>query len=93
MKKWKTKDGQELSIENMETSHIKNCISMLRRNGFVSFSEIARYFNLFFLVDPDPQDQFDRDFNTLPIVSEFLDLFEAELKNRNENQSMKEPKK
>ena len=30
--KWKTKDGRELDIKNMETSHIKNCIRMVERN-------------------------------------------------------------
>ena len=29
---WKMKDGTEISICNMETSHIRNCINMLKRN-------------------------------------------------------------
>jgi len=29
---WHTKDGKELKIKNMETSHIKNCIAFIRRN-------------------------------------------------------------
>ena len=31
-KTWKTKDGKTLNISDMETSHIKNCITMLTRN-------------------------------------------------------------
>lgn len=30
--KWKTKDGDVLFIKDMETSHIKNCIKMLKQN-------------------------------------------------------------
>ena len=29
---WETKDGRNLKIELMETSHIKNCINLLKRN-------------------------------------------------------------
>lgn len=28
---WETKDGKRLNIKDMETSHIKNCIAMLKR--------------------------------------------------------------
>lgn len=31
MNTWKTKDGTVLNIRDMETSHIINCINMLRR--------------------------------------------------------------
>jgi len=30
---WTTRDGTELEIKNMETDHIKNCMSMLERNA------------------------------------------------------------
>lgn len=29
---WQTKEGKTLSVKEMETSHIKNCIRMLLRN-------------------------------------------------------------
>jgi hypothetical protein len=29
---WITKEGDELAIEQMETSHIKRCVAMLERN-------------------------------------------------------------
>lgn len=28
---WGMKDGKEIKIKNMETSHVKNCINMLNR--------------------------------------------------------------
>ena len=31
MKYWETKDGTEIRIKDMETSHIENCIRMLQR--------------------------------------------------------------
>lgn len=31
MSKWQTKDGQELEIAEMETSHIQNCIRLIER--------------------------------------------------------------
>ena len=30
---WVAKEGKELNIQDMETSHIQNCIRMLKRNG------------------------------------------------------------
>jgi hypothetical protein len=30
--KWRTRDGRELLISEMETSHIENCIKMIERN-------------------------------------------------------------
>lgn len=29
---WRTKDGRVLSVHEMETSHIRNCMKMLHRN-------------------------------------------------------------
>lgn len=31
MKTWTTKDGQELKVREMETSHIQNCIKFMQR--------------------------------------------------------------
>lgn len=30
---WETKEGKVLSVKEMETSHINNCIKMLKRNN------------------------------------------------------------
>lgn len=32
MKTWTTKEGDVIKVHEMETLHIKNCISMLKRN-------------------------------------------------------------
>ena len=32
-KRWKTRDGRILNINDMETSHIKNCMKMLERKN------------------------------------------------------------
>lgn len=37
--KWKCKDGRELDIKDMETSHLKNAVAMLRRKGVVTPDE------------------------------------------------------
>lgn len=37
--RWKTKDGRILTPKQMETDHIKNCLQMLRKKGYVSESE------------------------------------------------------
>lgn len=40
---WKTRDGREIPIEDMETSHIKNAQALLRRKGFVEKSTFIFY--------------------------------------------------
>ena len=37
--KWKCKDGRVLDIQSMTTDHLKNTISMLRRNKFITPDE------------------------------------------------------
>lgn len=36
---WHTKDGKEIKIKDMETSHIKNCIAFIRRNDKIDMYE------------------------------------------------------
>jgi hypothetical protein len=43
---WTDKSGEEHEIEDMETSHIENCMAMIKRNGFRACSFIEG-------VDPD----------------------------------------
>lgn len=37
--KWKCKDGRELDVKDMETSHLKSTIALLRRKGAVTLGE------------------------------------------------------
>lgn len=37
--KWKCADGRIIEIEKMEIDHAKNCLSLLRKKGFVSIDE------------------------------------------------------
>lgn len=38
---WTTKDGRKLSVRKMSLGHIKNCIALLRRRGYVSEAEFV----------------------------------------------------
>lgn len=82
---WTTKSGKEIPVSKMATSHIQNTLRMLRDKGYVSPSTL-----LFYLTCPLPNgryaveafyEEFDR-ISSSP-VSEFIDIFEAELKKRN----------
>jgi hypothetical protein len=42
--KWTCKDGIEIDIIEMETSHIENTIRFLRRKGAVTERECSEYF-------------------------------------------------
>lgn len=37
--KWTTKDGRKLEISEMHSAHLRNCIAMIRRQGFCSTKE------------------------------------------------------
>jgi len=84
---WTTKDGKQIPVKEMTTQHIKNCINMLKRNGFISHSTLACY-----LTDPGPlgdmaQLQFEREQDVVfeAPVTYMLDVFEKELKEREKN--------
>jgi hypothetical protein len=42
-KQWVTKTGEVINIADMTDSHLANTISMLRRKGFISNSELEMY--------------------------------------------------
>lgn len=37
---WTTRDGRRMLLCDMETSHLKNCISMMRGKGYVTAGEL-----------------------------------------------------
>ena len=43
---WKTKEGKIIKISEMSTSHIKNCILMLRKNKFIGKAELESFFSV-----------------------------------------------
>ena len=81
MKTWKTKDGRQIEIKDMETSHIKNTLAMLKRKGFISPKTLSYY-----LFGPTPNgdganDAYEMEFNNLVNrpISPFINYFEDEL--------------
>ncbi len=84
---WTTASQQKLKIADMESSHIRNCINLLKREGYVSESTL-----MFYLTTEGPQgmmaqDCFEREcdevFNRTN-VSAHLDAFIEELERRGE---------
>lgn len=72
MNTWTTKDGQELLITEMETSHIKNCINLLLNNpNFFDEGGMSMF---------DPSDCYYE--SNEHIVDEYIEAFEKELKTR-----------
>ena len=42
---WKQRDGSKILMADMETSHLENCLNMLRNKNFIGFSELESYFS------------------------------------------------
>lgn len=38
---WTTKEGHKIPVRKMSVDHIKNCMAMLRRRGYVSEAEFV----------------------------------------------------
>ena len=47
--RWKMGDVTLIDIDKMESSHIQNCLAMMRRKGFIGVEELGHYFG------PGPQ--------------------------------------
>jgi len=77
---WVMKSGKKINITDMETSHIRNAIAMLRRKGFVTPAELEMYL----LSEPSGEAALDEYMRELDRIKTCLPLatLEAELKRR-----------
>lgn len=83
--KWKTKDGRNIKIKDMKTSHLQKSIHMMRKNGFCGVKEIKSYlFCNCGLLGDGTQMAFDMELDQLleKRPSKILDALEEELKKR-----------
>jgi hypothetical protein len=78
-REWTTKEGKTLQIEDMETSHIQNCIRMIERK-WDELEEETDYFTAEHWSIPDVLVTYGKDH-----YGEKLKMFEEELKSRTHN--------
>ena len=81
---WQTKNGKEIPIKEMTTRHIKNCLKLLHKNGFVSAKTQKFYLSCSEPSGEMAQDAFQRelDYWISHEGNEYIDKFVEELKNR-----------
>ena len=81
--KWKCLDGRELEISEMHTDHIKNCVAMMRREGFCTVRELAQMFAMpRDMMGEMAADALDRELDDVK-ASSALEEMEEELERRN----------
>ena len=79
---WQLKDGTLIDIESMDTKHIKNCIELLKKRGFVGYQERSD-----FLYSPKSTlTKKEKEILEKKIESGWIDLFQKELKRREANE-------
>ena len=90
MKKWNCKNGKEIEIKDMETSHIENSIKMLERQGFVAKSTWDFYSTCSGPTGEHAQDAFEAEQNSVfdKMPTSWIDAFKDELKKRNESKKL-----
>lgn len=83
---WTCRDGRRIRIKEMETSHVRNALAMLKRKGAIGLNTVRPY-----LVGPGPSGEgaqmtFEAEFDELlkHPITKFVDIFEAELTSRGE---------
>lgn len=88
VRNWTTKDGRQIPINKMATQHIKNCLKMLKDQGYISMETLQ-----FYLHCPEPTaegayDAFSQELDRVleSDVNPYIDYFEAELKKRGEKE-------
>ena len=90
--KWKTKNGREIEVEDMETSHIENSLNMMKRQGFIGPSTLAFYTSCERPRGDAARYAFEGEIDQIleAPVSEFIDVFEEELQKRNYDKDKKD---
>ena len=78
--KWIMQTGEVINICDMATSHIENSIAMLRRKGFIGYSDLSIYLGS----EPNGEMAQELYFSELSRIKTHpaLDELEAELKRR-----------
>ena len=90
-KKWKTKDGKEIAVEDMETSHIENALALLEREGFIGEETLNFYLSTSGPSGDIAQYYFEQEQDQVfrSPISSFIDLFEKELMKRKKINTIK----
>ena len=83
-RKWKMRDGTKIKIKDMSTSHIRNTINMLKRNGWVSTDTLNFYLTCEGPNGEMAQMAFEQEQNAIfrAPCSDHLSALERELKKR-----------
>jgi len=77
MKKWTTQSGDEISVNDMETSHIENCIRYLQRK-----IDIGDTIQVVGDVSGDAEDRWADEIDATPELEEWIEVFRKELSQR-----------
>lgn len=85
---WTRRDGSKVAVADMSTPHIENALAMLKRKGAIGPSTLQFYLGCADPIGEAAQDAFNAEFADIASrrVSEFVDIFEAELKRRCEQE-------
>jgi hypothetical protein len=86
LKLWRTNNGDYLVPEQMSTSHIKNCVNMLKRKGYVSPQTVTFYNTCSLPIGEMAMDAFDMEYEQVmdAPISDILGIFEDILEKRGE---------
>jgi len=77
MKKWTTQSGEEISVEDMDMSHIEKCIRYLQKK-----IDIGDTTQVIGDVSGDAEDRWADEIDTTPVLEEWIEIFRKELSQR-----------